>query len=244
MPVFYTYYEQTCHRQFQLTPGKIDNLMKRTIPDFLPRSRYLLWMPILALLFSMSSPAAGLTGNERALAVALANTTPWSIQHQQKQASSRLNSHVLGMQTLFIEHDKRKANREAHRARVYQYDHNNQTARLVIVDLELQSSLSSTLLPNIHLPLNNAEQRWALLQLGNKPALMESLRNEQRVRHLTPFASLAELDVKASIFEPVDSDHICARQRCALLSLFDATQTVFTVEPVVNFASGEITLVK
>ncbi|MEE9318846.1 MAG: hypothetical protein V3U76_00210 [Granulosicoccus sp.] len=218
--------------------------MNRTIPDFLRRSRLLVWLPILTLLFSEQLPAAGLTADERAIAASIADTTPWSIRHRQSRSNRRSQPHVLDVQTLSIEHDKRKTSRAVRRARVYQYDHNNQVARLVIVDFDQQSSLTTLPLLSIHLPLNAAEQRWALQQLSNELTLMENLRNEQRARHLTPFASLADLDVKASIFEPVDSQHICARQRCALLSLFDATRTVFKLEPVVNFATGNIILVK
>jgi hypothetical protein len=59
-----------------------------------------------------------------------------------------------------------------------------------------------------------------------------------------PFQSLDELEVKASIFEPLNKQHACARERCALLSLFDRTRTVFATEPVIYLSSQRVGLLQ
>ena len=64
--------------------------------------------------------------------------------------------------------------------------------------------------------------------------IMQALNEEQRAHGLSELSDLTSLAVKASIFEPNDKTRLCATQRCALVSLFDSTRTVFAVEPVVN----------
>ena len=205
-------------------------------------------LSIALLAPSPDLPAAPLDDVERARAEALAGATPWT---GSRTATSRTadaatldgpgKAHALGVQTLIVEDAPRKgAPVDERRAGVYQYDHDRRRTRRVLVDLAVDAVLETRTLASPHLPLNEAERRWALARLAAAPTLLERLRDEQRRRGQVPFATLDELDVKALVYEPTDADAPCARERCALLSLFDATRTVFAVEPIVRFASGAV----
>ena len=69
---------------------------------------------------------------------------------------------------------------------------------------------------------------------------MGLINSEQQSRGLMQLLDLDSLDVKASVFEPIDSAHVCHAERCALLSLFDKTRTVYVTEPVVNLLRGTV----
>lgn len=197
---------------------------------------------------SSAALAAPLDDVERARAEALAGATPWTESRDAARrapdgaaADGAVRAHALGVQTLIVEDAPRKGAPASERhAGVYQYDHGRQRTRRVLVDLAADAALETRALASPHLPLNEAERRWALARLAAEPALLERLRAEQRRRGEVPFATLDELDVKALVYEPTDPDAPCARERCALLSLFDRTRTVFTVEPIVRFASGAV----
>lgn len=171
------------------------------------------------------------------LAVAAANAQPW--------ASSRLQvaeKHPLQVQTLSIEKQEIKAEPDTPLLRVYQFNYQVQQARLVIVDSDNGSVAQIQAVNTVHLPLNTTEIAYASTLLAREEHIITSLRGEQSRRGHIPFKALSELDVKASIFEPVDNNHVCHRQRCALMSLFDDTSTVFSVEPIVNLQSNQVML--
>ncbi len=181
----------------------------------------------------------GLDLDEQNQAGELANQVPWAEEQLQK-----LESHALGTQTLFIERQEDKKVVHERIARVYQYDYTSQTARLLIIDLDKQNVIRTLPINSVHLPLNQTEIDFARALLAADEQLMTRLRDEQLQRAVQPFASLSELDVKASIFEPQDANHPCAVSRCALLSLFDATSTVFAMEPIVFLNSLSIGLLQ
>lgn len=191
----------------------------------------------IATLTGWQAPAhtRSLDPDEQNRAEALARLVPWITEQQQK-----LTPHPLGTQTLFVERQEEKKIVHERIARVYQYDYNSRTSRLVIIDLDENSVIRTMPLDSVHLPLNQMEMEFSRKLLAADDKLMSQLRNEQLRRAVQPFASLSELDVKASIFEPLDTDHPCAVTRCALLSLFDASHTVFALEPVVFLNSLSI----
>lgn len=181
----------------------------------------------------------GLNLDEQDLAEELAKHVPWITEQQQK-----LITHPLGTQTLFIERQEEKKIVHGRIARVYQYDYTRQTSRLLIIDLDTQSVIRILPLDSVHLPLNQMEIDFARSLLAADGNLMDQLRSEQLQRTVQPFTSFSELDVKASIFEPHDTHHPCAVSRCALLSLFDASSTVFDLEPVVFLDSLSVGLLQ
>jgi hypothetical protein len=93
---------------------------------------------------------------------------------------------------------------------------------------------------SVHLPLNDNEAAFAMALLEDDMSLFNQLQAERLHRGLSPLKSISELDVKASIYEPLNVNHRCAKERCALLSLFDNTRTVFAVEPVIFLNSGTV----
>lgn len=200
----------------------------RFLPGLLVR--LLICLPIAAAL------AAGLTDTQRQTASALAEAIAWPAP------VARTAQHPLGLQTLSVEIQEQKNRQADARVRVYQYHYDYRTTRVLVFDLLHSELMEEKLINSVHLPLNEQEIRFASTLLSQRANVVERLRDEQRRRGQTAFSALSELDVKASIFEPLDSSHPCASQRCALLSLFDDTRTVFSVEPIVNLQILDVQL--
>lgn len=178
--------------------------------------------------------ARGLQAEEQHVAAALASQVPWT-----PTAGKRL-SHPLGVQTLFIEKQESKKASAERRARVFQYDYTSRSARVLTIDLDRQTLLRTQAIDSVHLPLSEQEIAFARNQLAQDDTLLLQLRAEQSLRNATVFQDLSELDVKASIYEPMDSNDPCASSRCALLSLFDATSTVFATEPLIHLDTQQV----
>ncbi|MFK7889627.1 MAG: hypothetical protein AB8B63_02335 [Granulosicoccus sp.] len=171
-------------------------------------------------------------------AQALADAVDWAQQNYQR------TSHPLHVQTLSIEVQEQKEAQPARLARVYQYHYDLQLARVLVVDPDSKDVVSEQTIASIHLPLNRSEIDLAAKLLASHQAITETLQKEQLQRGDVAFETLQELEMKASIYEPTDSEHPCSRQRCALLSLFDSTRTVFAAEPVVFLQSLHVELLR
>jgi len=196
---------------------------------------------------AIADTAVGLASDEQLLADRLANNQAWQQQHSSlKQNSLKHNSlksspHELGTQTLSIELDERKKNDRTRRARVYQFNYHIGQSRLVLIDLENAIIIKQQAIDSVHLPLSSAEIATATALVEQQSEIMDKLNQIRSLRGVSPLFDLSAIDVKASIFEPDNQQHICARQRCALISLFDQTRTVFSVEPLVNLQSLTVT---
>lgn len=194
----------------------------------------------LLLMTASTVGAAGLSAEDSAQATILAEQYPWPEPLQRRRESPTGNAAAkLGVQTISIEIDELKNVTNGSRVRVYQFDHGTQKARRLDIDLISELILRETVVQSVHLPLNQTEIDFAKTVLEQSELLIK-LRDEQRRRGHAVFESLDELSIKASVFEPVDNSHLCHQTRCALLSLFDDTRTVFAIEPVVHFATGEV----
>lgn len=178
---------------------------------------------------ALSVHASGLTKKQAEQAHVISNATQWP-----RARTVATAEHPLGRQTLSVEKQERKGQQGTRWANVYQYHYDLQSARLLLIDLETGMVTKQSPINTVHLPLNTNEIDFAISLLGDDTVLIDQLRLEQKKRHQVAFASLDELDVKASIFEPMDASHKCNHQRCALVSLFDQTGTVFNLEPIVN----------
>jgi len=195
------------------------------------------------ILLGCSSPAfsttlsANLSADELQFAGGLAANRPWL----QSRSAVQTGAHPLQIQTLSVEMDERKKNNQQRRARVYQFNYLTQRSRLILVDLDTRALVSETPINSIHLPLNEQEIATARSLVEQNPASMTAMNIEQQSRGLPELEDLSGIDVKAIIFEPRDQTHPCAKQRCALISLFDHTRTVFSVEPLVNLQSLSVT---
>ena len=176
------------------------------------------------------------------LASQIASETPWvqsRVQPRTQSRNSKRHGHPLGVQTLSVEKAESKSQTSA-TTKVYQFHYDLNSARVLTIDPQLGSVVNTQTIDSVHLPLNEVEIAYASQLLGSQTAMLETLREEQRRRGQVAFSQISELELKASIFEPHDTQQICSRQRCALLSLFDDTRTVFSVEPVINLQSLKV----
>jgi hypothetical protein len=178
----------------------------------------------------VNAKASGLTPDQITQAQTLSKNTHWL------RARALLAAHPLGLQTLSIEKQERKNHFGARWVSVYQYHYTLQSARVLLVDLQTNAIIKQSTIDSVHLPLNNIEIEFAKSLISEDSELIEQLRREQILRGKTPLESLDDLDVKASIYEPLNTTNSCQVQRCALVSLFDKTRTVFRIEPVVNLS--------
>lgn len=190
-------------------------------------------LAIVSLLLSHVAQAAGLSENDALIAHRLADNTPWPVTSRER------SDHVLGIQTVSVELAESKSAASGQIGRVYQFNHSTRQSRVVTVDLINARVMSQSSIDSVHLPLSRAEIQFAFNALSSSDVL-DSMRNEQITRGVAPFTTLEELDVKASIYAPKDAAHTCHSQRCALLSLFDSTSTVFAIEPIVLLGSGDV----
>ena len=203
---------------------------------------------LIASAWPSLSSANPLTQAEKGRAKWLAQQQPWPSQpsperntllNQSSQSgrtaaqNAAKPTHQLAEQTVSVEPDIGKGGAGDKQVRVYQFNYQTASARLVVV-LNTESVISESAIDSVHLPLNDRESRAALTLLAQNSEALALLRADQIRRGQKPFADLFELSVKASIFAPIDTGHPCAVYRCALLSLFDKRNTVFAMEPFVN----------
>ena len=167
----------------------------------------------------------------------LAENVPWN---QPRQAIT----HPLGVQTLSVERKEIKREPDTSLINVYQFNYPLEQARLISVDISDERILANQAIESVHLPLNDNEISFARELLSSQEDILAQLRDEQVRRGVSAFVELSQLDVKASVFEPLDTSHPCYRQRCALMSLFDQTRTVFSIEPVINLQTIQVDLLK
>ncbi len=109
-----------------------------------------------------------------------------------------------------------------------------------MVSLSDNTVLNEQPIRSVHLPLNGIENDAALAVLTANADAVSLLRADQTRRGRAPFQHMNELSVKASIYKPLKTSHPCANERCALLSLFDQTNTVFSAEPIVNLQRSSV----
>jgi len=198
---------------------------------------YCLWLVLgCALGLSSLSHAQGLTLGQEAQARALGAVASWP------STVSARSFHPLGLQTLSVEKQERKGQTAVRQVHVYQYHYGHRSARLLTVDLVDNSIIGQRRIDSVHLPLNTIEIDYARTLILQDASVMQKLHEEQTRRGQPLTRDLTELDIKASIFEPMNGLHPCSTQRCALLSLFDQTRTVFAVEPVVLLNTLQVQL--
>lgn len=191
---------------------------------------------LLIAALSTASLGDGLSLAQQAQARTVATTANWPAT-----ATSR-RLHPLGLQTLSVEKQERKNQAAVRYAHVYQYHYVHRQARLLVVDLDRASIAKQRLINSVHLPLNASEIAHAQSLILQDATVLQQLHAEQHHRGQPPTVDLSDIDVKASIFEPLDPAHDCHTQRCALMSLFDQSRTVFAVEPVVLLDTQRVRL--
>lgn len=200
----------------------------------------------LSLVLSLtlgSAPALAepLNAQQQRDALELAHRLTWPIDNTSGTESNRPRpNHQLGLQTISIERDIIKNSTQPERVRVYQFNYDTDSARVVTVSLTEQKVIKQSLIPSVHLPLTPEEEQFALSTLSADTDAIAALKTDHKRRGRTPFSKLSELSVKSSIYKPLNKNHPCTEQRCALLSLFDNTNTVFAAEPIVNLSHSAV----
>jgi hypothetical protein len=197
----------------------------------------LLAVSVTQMLTPATAIAAGLDAIAADRAAALAAKIPWV-----KARGHSDSLHPLGVQTLSVEKKESKNAADTTLLWVYQFHYDLRQSRLLTLNPSTETITKTQTIDSVHLPLNTAEIAYAISMLEAQSTIIDQLRDEQSSRGQAAFTSLAELDVKASIYEPLQQEHTCRQQRCALLSLFDNTNTVFSTEPVVNLQSQQVGL--
>jgi len=209
---------------------------------------HLVTMLITACVFMCSGLQAGwqqsLTDAElQALALSISGSGTL-----QRQRNGQKTPHLsLGLEVVLIELQEKKTKpKDSQRlAEVFVFDYATSTTSVKLLDVDTQHLVSSRLIDTIHLPLNEREIAVALQWLLSDAELMTALRLEYEKQLGKTLKSLDQVDMKVSIWNPgagrADS-HECNQSRCALVSLFTNNHYNFSVEPVVNLATGEINL--
>ena len=181
--------------------------------------------------------SASLSVDEQQFVSTVAGLQAW----QQSRSLKDNQQHLLDIQTLSIELYEQIKNKSQRRAVLYQFNYNLQQSRLILVDLDIREVIGIQTIETVHLPLNEHEIATARSIIEQQPEIMRAINKEQASRGLPDLPDLSEIDFKVSIYEPNDATHLCATQRCALVSLFDRTRTVFALEPLVNLQRLSVT---
>jgi len=218
-----------------------------SVPSLAKIRQFASLVALAVLLTPAIAAADAISPQDVQIAEQLANSTRWPNPVNRSISASGagnhtaiLSPHPLGRQTLSVEWNVTKHSQIERVARVYQFDYDLVSTRLLIVSLDHQSVLEETLIDSVHLPLNEQEIAAALNWLAGSADAVQSLRDDQIRRGRPAFGELNELSVKAIIFAPNNTSEPCAYERCALLSLFDESNTVFAMEPVVNLERGTV----
>ncbi len=167
----------------------------------------------------------------------------------QRRAANRLSSGSgsLDLEVLLIELQEKKSESEnsPRMAEVFVFDYATATTSVMLLAVDTQEIISSQPINNIHLPLNEREVAEALRLLLLDEELMTALQKEYETQQGKVLESLDQVDMKVSIWNPGAgrvASHECNQARCALVSLFTINHYNFSVEPVVNLATGNISL--
>jgi len=201
---------------------------------------------LLATVWPAMAAAGPLSAEQQNRALSLASEIAWPVGDLESSEDSETSAneigvlHSLGIQTISIEEDVIKNNDSHQQVRVYQYSYPNFSARLLLVSLANNKVVKQSLIESVHLPLTQDEHEFALTVLSADTDAITLLKADQQRRGHTPFTNINELSVKASIYKPLNKHHSCTHNRCALLSLFDTTNTVFAAEPIVNLQHGAV----
>ena len=197
-------------------------------------------LTLLLIAWPITTLANPLTQAERHIAERLAQQQPWPDSPAHEHSGNNNSPHALAQQTLSVEPNVGKRNDHEDQIRIYQFNYQTEMARMLVVSLNTETVVRESVIDSVHLPLNERESQAALSTLAQSVEAVALLRADQQRRGLKPFSDLSELSVKASIFAPIEPEHICTKNRCALLSLFDHNNTVFAMEPFINLQEASI----
>lgn len=159
----------------------------------------------------------------------------------------RSHAGLQSRQVLLVELLERKnknARQELRVAEVFVYDYDTTSTHRHLIDASTGVMIETQSVNSVHLPLNTAEQDFALQLIEQHPQLTQLLSAEYTEQFASALPALSELQNKVSIWQPAVSNHpvatTCQQRRCALVSIFTDNNYNFSVEPVIDLHSGQL----
>lgn len=156
-------------------------------------------------------------------------------------------SSLQNQQVLLIElrELKSRSGQEPHRvAEVFVYRYDQAETFKHLIDVSSGQLIETKPVASVHLPLNEAEQEFALQRLLKSPLVASRLATEFERQFGKNLPPMHELQTKVSIWQPSRTNsevaNTCQLQRCALVSIFTANNYNFSVEPVINLHTGVV----
>lgn len=228
-----------------MLPRLINYLKKQPNRLLLCGPAALVWMVSASVESAWQAP---LTQNEKLAAQSVA------LSHQSNRSTglrtrSTNSAHPLGVQILLVEPRERKNSDESGDkfAEVFAFNHRTHSTELTLVNLVTSEVVSSKNIPAVHLPLSDEEIEFSIEAVRNDFNVQTRLQQEHAsLGHSESGDVLAGLQLRVSIWVPISQensgDSRCDIERCALVSLFDADNTSYTTEPIVNLKTLEISL--
>lgn len=168
-------------------------------------------------------------------------------QTQQRTADKSDSDVALGIEVLMVELQEKKSRKptDALLAEVFVFDYSTNRASVQLIDVDTHELVSTRGIEHIHLPLNQRERDVTHQILLENRALISQLENEYIEQFGQQLISIAQLDMKVSIWEPGANDtqaSFCDETRCALVSIFTHDSYNFSVEPIVELHNAVVHL--
>lgn len=164
-----------------------------------------------------------------------------------RTSTNSKNNLKLDVEVLMVELQEKKSRKqhEPRLAEVFVFDYSTNRASVQLINADTHKLVSTRSIDNIHLPLNLRERELTTLILLKDSNLLNELQNEYVEQFGLQLATLEQLDMKVSIWEPGVNDtnaNNCRQTRCALVSVFTHEHYNFSVEPVVELQNSIVHL--
>lgn len=185
-----------------------------------------------------------LSDDEVALLASQAKLTHQSIQRSATKSRSQT---TLGIEVLMVELEEKKSRNpsDPRLAEVFIFDYATNSASVQLIDTDTHQLINTRTIKHIHLPLNQHEQDLTYQMLLRSTELVDELESEYTAQFGQPLTSIAQLDMKVSIWQPGPADtqgSFCALTRCALVSIFTNNFYNFSIEPIVELQNAKVHL--
>ncbi len=172
---------------------------------------------------------------------------------QTRSISAGDPQHPLGIQVLLVElkEQKQQTNQDARIAEIFIFNYKRGVAELNLFDVANNRVVSTQEITSAHLPLSEPEIEYSKTLIWDNAEFRERIQREYESLTATPINTINSpltnrLQTRVSIWVPnrnaSGQSELCARQRCALISVFSEDNHSFSIEPVIDLMSGQIYL--
>ena len=199
-------------------------------------------MPIVAQSAWQAPFTEGEKANAESVALSYQSEPALAVRNHDQKAE-----HPLGQQILVVEPQelKKRANNDSKIAEVFVFNHHTHTAQLTLVDLSSNTVISSKPIVGVHLPLSDDEIAYSIDLVRQDAAVLAKLYEEHAtLAHNSIEDPISGLQLRVAVWVPTTAAHAngsqCDLERCVLISLFDANNVSYAIEPVVNLKTGEV----